>query len=299
MPLRRAYASRPPSCTSATATPRCATRGICRISTCSRPGSTPGLRGVAARALLERLRAWDRRSSTRVSHFIAISSYIARRIHSAYGREATVVYPPVRLPRRVRREAAGSTYVTVSALVPYKRIDVLLAAFRGLPDRSLVIVGDGPERARLQRDAPANVRFVGRLDDGDRDRELAAARAFVFAAEEDFGIAPLEAQGLGLPVIAFAQGGVAETIRGLDHARPTGVLFDRQTGDALATAIRTFETRSRDIDPEACRANALRFSPARFRDELQACIAGWQQDFLARPGQAGARTVSGPAPGTR
>ncbi|MEP7208071.1 MAG: glycosyltransferase [Casimicrobiaceae bacterium] len=249
-------------------------------------GLDGGLRGLAARALLGRLRDWDRRTSKRVDHFIAISHFIARRIRTTYGRDASVIYPPVSVAAssrpEVRRHVRDDTYVTVSALVPYKRIDVLAEAFRLLPDRTLVVIGDGPDRARLLRTAPANVRFLGRISDDARDLEVATARGFVYAAEEDFGIAPLEAQGLGTPVIAFAHGALAETIRGLDHAQPTGVLFGEQSAGAAAAAIRAFESAPQRIASEACRANAARFASGRFRDELRECIAGWYHDFVAR-----------------
>src|SRR5205085_9034009 len=116
--------------------------------------------------------------------------------------------------------------------------------------------GDGPERARIEQIVAPNVRLLGRLSDADRDAWLARARAFVFAAEEDFGIAPLEAQAHGTPVIAYARGGSSETIRGLDTAQPTGVLFEEQTASSIAHAIRTFEAQKTLIGPEACRDNA-------------------------------------------
>jgi glycosyltransferase involved in cell wall biosynthesis len=244
-------------------------------------GLARGLRGVAARALLRRLRRWDRRASDRVTHFVAISRYIATRIRAAYGRDSTVIYPPVTIAQSPAVQQSGGDYVTVSALVPYKRVDLLIDAFRGLPDRRLVIIGDGPDRRRLQRAAGSNVTFTGRVSDAERDRRVAQARAFVFAAEEDFGIGPLEAQGLGVPVIAFAAGASAETIRDLGQEAPTGVLFPTQSAAVIVEAVRAFEANAHRIDPRHCRENAARFSSERFRHELQSFVSERWRAFQA------------------
>jgi glycosyltransferase involved in cell wall biosynthesis len=237
-------------------------------------GNAKGLRGRAARALLGRLRAWDRAASARVTHFVAISEHIRDRIRRAYGRDATVIPPPVPMASNIRRRSPQrNLYVTVSQLVPYKRVDLIAAAFAGRPDRELVVIGDGPERAKLQAMATPNVRLVGRVDDAERDAWLDSARAFVFAAEEDFGIAPLEAQARGVPVIAYRGGATAETIRGLDADAPSGVLFDAQAVAAIADALDRFEREAHRIDADACVANAARFSPERFRRDLSAFLA--------------------------
>ncbi len=213
-------------------------------------------------------------ASARVDRFVANSRHIAAAIARCYGREAEVVYPPVDIERFERagneREpgSSGADYVTVSRLVPYKRVDVLVEAFRALPDRRLIVVGDGPERSRLQALAGPNVSFAGRLGDADTARHVAAARAFVFAAEEDFGIAPVEAQAAGTPVIAYGRGGALESIRGPDDDAPTGIFFDAQTPQAVADAIRAFEASATRISSAACRENARRFAPARFRAEI-------------------------------
>jgi len=238
-----------------------------------RTGLGRGLRGVAVRRLLARLRAWDRAAGERVDHFIAISNYIASRIRTCYGRESTVIYPPVAVPPTLSGNPRDDLYVTVSQLVPYKRVDLIVDAFRATPDRRLTIIGEGPERVRLTRDAPANVTFVGRIADDERDRLLASARAFVFAAEEDFGIAPLEAQAFGTPVIAYARGGTGETIVDLDRKNPTGVLFAEQSARSIAEAVRRFEASQARIRPEACRENALRFAPEKFRAAFAQFIA--------------------------
>ena len=232
----------------------------------SQTGLDRGALGWLARAQLARFRRWDLATAIRVDRFVAISEYIARRIKSCYGRDADVVYPPVDAPGAAgeRARAAEPYYVTVSRLVPYKRIDLLLSAFAAMPDRRLVVAGDGPERKRLAAMAPANVTLVGEVDDARRDALLAGARAFVFAAEEDFGIAPLEAQACGTPVIAYDRGGSHETIRGLDAAEPTGVLFAEQSAAAIGAAVARFEAAADRISAAACRANAARFSRRTF-----------------------------------
>lgn len=229
-------------------------------------------RPLVARAL-ERFRRWDRAASVRVDRFVANSRYIAAAITRCYGRDSVVVYPPVDVARfalaaDARAEAPRSDYVTVSRLVPYKRVDILVEAFRALPECRLVVIGDGPDRARLEALAVPNVVFAGRADDAETARRVAAARAFLFVAEEDFGIAPVEAQAAGTPVIAYGRGGVLESIRGQDDDAPTGCFFDAQTPQAVVDAVRGFESGAVRISEAACRGNALRFAPARFREEM-------------------------------
>jgi glycosyltransferase involved in cell wall biosynthesis len=151
-----------------------------------------------------------------------------------------VIYPLVNVARYSVATQRSSFYVTSSRLVPYKRVDLLVAAFPDMPARELVIVGDGLDMRAIAAAAPANVRLLGHVPDAERDRLLATARAFVFAAEEDFGIAPLEAPACGTPVIAYCRGGAAETIRGLDAPVPTGV-FPEQTSAAICDAVTRFE----------------------------------------------------------
>jgi glycosyltransferase involved in cell wall biosynthesis len=149
---------------------------------------------------------------------------------------------------------------------------LLVEAFRRMPTRKLVIVGDGPERRNLARHLPANVTLAGRLNDSDCTAIVGDARAFVFAALEDFGIAPIEAQAAGTPVIAYRGGAMNETIVDLNQSAPTGVLYDRQTPDAIIAAVERFEQDAPRIDSNACRANASRFTPERFRIEFRARV---------------------------
>jgi glycosyltransferase involved in cell wall biosynthesis len=234
-----------------------------------RVGSGNGLRKRIAARAQQRFRAWDLAASRNVDHFIANSCHIADVIRQCYDRPATVIYPPVDVERfrTFGRGARRDEYITVSRLVAYKRVDIIIEAFRRMPERRLVIVGDGPDRARLARGLPVNVTLTGRLDDDSTAARIGQARAFVFAAFEDFGIAPLEAQAAGTPVIAYGAGGSGETIRGLDDAAPTGVLFDAQTPEAIVGAVTVFEDAT--IDTEACRRNAMRFSEPRFRAEFE------------------------------
>jgi glycosyltransferase involved in cell wall biosynthesis len=243
-----------------------------------------GLRGWLARRMLDRLAAWDASASERVTAFVAISHHIADRIARCYGRSAQVIYPPVTLPpvdmQPVQRDGS---YITVSRLVPYKRIDVIAAAFRQLPDRKLIVVGEGSERARIERAAAANVELTGQLDDGERNRLLRRARAFVFAAEEDFGIAPIEALAAGTPVIGYRRGALSETVTDVDGEAPTGVLFDAQTPEAIADAIRRFEASESRIAADACVRSAQRFSTERFRLEFSGYIAQRWDAFQRSP----------------
>jgi len=245
-------------------------------------GLDRGMRGRVVRRTLARLRSWDRAASERVDCFVAISHAIAERIRHSYDRDAAVIYPPVAPAPEAAGATRGTAYVTVSRLVPYKRIDLIAAAFRLLPDRELVVIGDGPERSRVAAAAGSNVTLLGRAPDDVRNGWLASARAFVFAADEDFGIAPLEAQARGAPVIAYGCGGALETIRGLHTAAPTGVFFREQTPEAIAAAVREFEANAQRISADACRANAAQFSVARFRAEFADFVAARQAEFAKR-----------------
>jgi glycosyltransferase involved in cell wall biosynthesis len=233
-------------------------------------GLDRGIKSMLARRLLHRMRNWDARTGAGVDEFMAISRFVARRIRKVYRRESTVIYPPVDTDGFAPdwNQGRETFYLTASRMVPYKRIDLIAEAFAGMPDRTLVIIGDGPDATRVRSKVAGNVRLLGRQPDSVLLDHLRRARAFVFAAEEDFGIAPLEAQGCGTPVIAFQKGGSIETIRGLDDPRPTGVFFSDQTVASLQAAVATFEREAARIDPAACRENALRFGVGRFRREF-------------------------------
>jgi glycosyltransferase involved in cell wall biosynthesis len=235
-------------------------------------GLARGVRGGLARYLLHRMRAWDLGTANGVDHFVANSSFVARRIQKVYRRDATVIHPPVDVDAFTPGGPRGAHYVTASRFVPYKRVDLIVEAFAAMPDRELVVIGDGPEAERIRARAAPNVRLLGHQPFDVLHQQLRSARAFVFAAVEDFGIVPLEAQATGTPVIAYARGGAAETIRGLDHARPSGVLYDEQSAEGIVRAVRAFEAASASVTAESCRDNAERFSADRFRREFGAFV---------------------------
>ncbi len=233
-----------------------------------------GVKGALASVMLQRMREWDLANTAGVTGFATLSKYIAERIERAYGRSATVIYPPVDTEYFQPGQLATREefYVTASRFVPYKRIDMIASAFRLVADRRLVIIGDGPDAAKVRAAAGPNVELLGRLSQADVRDHLRRAKAFVFAAEEDFGIAPVEAQACGTPVIAFGRGGVTETVCGLESSTPTGVFYAEQTAEALAGAVRRFEGLSPTISSAACRENALRFAAPLFRSRFRAFV---------------------------
>ncbi|MGQ9557257.1 MAG: glycosyltransferase family 4 protein [Desulfurispora sp.] len=243
-------------------------------------GLDKGLKSWLLRYLLHRVRLWDYRTAAGVDAFIANSQFIARRIWKVYRRDAEVIYPPVDVHSFTLHEEKGDFYLTASRLVPYKRVDLIVKAFSMMPDKKLVVIGDGPEYKKIAALAASNVQVLGYQPFPVLKDYMQRARAFVFAAEEDFGIVPVEAQACGTPVIAYGKGGVRETIQGLDAPQPTGVFFHPQTVDALIDAVRTFEQLGCVIKPMHCRQNALRFAPERFRAELQ----GYINKLLGREG---------------
>ncbi len=211
-----------------------------------------------ARYLLHKIRLWDARSANGVDAFACISHFIARRIEKSYRREAEVIYPPVSIDNFTLHEKKEAFFVTASRLVPYKRVDLIVEAFRSLQDKQLFVIGQGPEKKRLEKSAPPNVTFLGHVTQEVLQDYLKRAQAFIYAAVEDFGIAPLEAQACGTPVIAYQQGSVCETLKQGAH------FFQEQTARALAHAVTNYTA----IDPKLCRKNAEQFTIHRFRKEF-------------------------------
>jgi glycosyltransferase involved in cell wall biosynthesis len=236
-----------------------------------------GFKSVFARLILHYARIWDHRTASGPDVVIANSGYIARRIRKIYGRDSTVIYPPVDIEKFTVSETSEDFYLIASRLVPYKRVPLVVEAFKLLPEKRLVIIGNGPEMAKVKAAAVgSNIEVLGYQPDAVLTDYMRRAKAFVYAAEEDFGIVPVEAQACGKPVIAFGRGGSLETIRGLDVTESTGLFFHEQTPQAIASAILEFEAiRSRDLEqfsPAACRRNAMRFSTERFDREFRSLI---------------------------
>ncbi|UZQ54357.1 glycosyltransferase [Trichothermofontia sichuanensis B231] len=247
-----------------------------------------GLMGWLTRYLLHHLRQWDVITANRVDYFIANSHHTARRIWRCYRRPAEVIYPPVNLDRFQCQPQKQDFYLTVCRLVPYKHVDIIVEAFNQI-DRPLIIIGDGPDLPRLRQMARPHIQFLGAQPNAIVEQHMAQAKAFVYAACEDFGIAPVEAQACGTPVIGYARGGVGETVRDLrqEPGMGTGILFSPQTAAALVTAIETFEQYQSKFSPEAIRRQAERFSPAVFAQHycrfLERCIAEFDRQAVMRP----------------
>lgn len=240
-----------------------------------------------------RMRQWDVTTSTRVDRFIANSHFVAERIRRCYRREADVLHPPVALGRfSIDRRPTGDYFLLVGEMVPYKRTDIAIEAFRGLNAR-LLVVGDGPERRELKKRAPPNVEFVHQISSEQLARLYGGCRALVFPAEEDFGIVALEAMACGRPVIAYGSGGATETVREPE----TGLFFREQTPEALRAAVAEFERRESRFDPTIIRRHAESFSEERFREQFSAIVAqelgsvGKPQNLAASSGAAAALKI--------
>lgn len=223
------------------------------------------------RKTLKRLRQWDYFGASQVDHFIANSYNVAERISKYYRRKASVLYPPVDIEQFVlNTEPRDDYYLAASRLVPYKRLDLIIEAFKATPHRRLKIVGDGPEYARLAAlaEGHAHIELLGYQPNEQLIMLMSQARGFIFAADEDFGILPLEAQACGTPVIAYGKGGALETVKDICHGETaTGVLFEQQSAASLLTALDTFEEHH--FQPQACRQQAEQFSYALFWQRLQ------------------------------
>lgn len=240
-------------------------------------GLTQGIKAVIVRWLLHKIRMWDYRTANGVDHFVANSKFIARRIKKVYGRDSDVIYPPVDTDRFTLRENKDDFYFTASRMVPYKKIDLIVEAFAQMPDKKLVVVGDGPDMQKIKSKATSNIEILGYQSNQVMQDHMQRAKAFVFAAEEDFGITPVESQACGTPVIAFGKGGSRETVLSNIDQNPTGVFFDQQNISSVIEAVKFFEKNQDFYLPQICRDNALRFSNQRFELEIEKYVRQkWQ-----------------------
>ncbi|HTL89367.1 MAG TPA: glycosyltransferase [Leptolyngbya sp.] len=239
-----------------------------------------GIPGIFTRYLLHRLRQWDVISANRVDYFIANSHHTARRIWRCYRRPAEVIYPPVNVDRFAFEPQKQDFYLTVSRLVGYKKISLIVHTFNQL-NLPLVVIGSGAELQHIQKIAKPNIKVLGWQPDRVVEQYMKQAKAFVYAAYEDFGIAPVEAQACGTPVIAYGAGGTLETVRDLRkyQSQGTGILFPTQTETAIAQAVHEFEQYRSIFQPEIARSHALTFHPDIFKQRYLAFIDRAYRDF--------------------
>ncbi|MEI8203542.1 MAG: glycosyltransferase [Bacteroidota bacterium] len=222
---------------------------------------------IVLKFFFEKLRKWDLKSSNRVDFFIANSFFVSDRIKRFFGRESTVIYPPVDVEMKQTSQERQDVYVSVSRLVTYKNVDLIVEAFRQLPELKLEIAGNGPMRKRIMKNLPPNVTYLGYIDDETKRRKLSQAKAFIAAATEDFGISIVEAQSYCTPVIIPAVGGYKETVN-----QNTGVFFQQKTVEDMVATIRAFHASNRLFMHDHFEENIKSFCIDRFRSEFKAFI---------------------------
>ena len=237
-------------------------------------GLDRGLKGMLAKYFLHKIRLWDASTANRVDHYVANSCYIARRIKKTYGKPSDIIYPPVDVDKFTLREAKEDFYLTASRMVPYKKIDLIVEAF-SQTDKKLLVIGDGPDMAKIKSKAGKNVELLGFASDETMADLMGRAKAFVFAAEEDFGITPVEAQACGTPAICFGRGGARETV--LDGE--SGLYFMEQNTKELLAAVAKFEQNYDKFEPVKIRENSLKFSRARFEAEIKSYVEKKYEEF--------------------
>ena len=239
-------------------------------------GLLSGISGLTAKMILHKLRTWDIISSNRVDYFIAISNHISKRIKKTYNRDSVVIYPPVDVHLFESQSDKEDFYLTASRMVSYKRIDIIVDAFSAMSDKKLVVIGDGPEMKKIKSKAGKNVEILGYQAFASLKSYMQKAKAFVFAAEEDFGIIAVEAMACGTPVIALNKGGASETV----SDNNTGILFDHQSPQSVKEAVLKFESIQDKFDPSIIRAHSLQFSRNIFEEKIKQFIDEKSNDFF-------------------
>jgi len=239
-------------------------------------GLLSGISGLTAKMILHKLRTWDIISSNRVDYFIAISNHISKRIKKTYNRDSVVIYPPVDVHLFESQSDKEDFYLTASRMVSYKRIDIIVDAFSAMPDKKLVVIGDGPEMKKIKSKAGKNVEILGYQAFASLKSYMQKAKAFIFAAEEDFGIIAVEAMACGTPVIALNKGGASETV----SDNNTGILFDHQSPQSVKEAVLKFESIQDKFDPSIIRAHSLQFSRNIFEEKIKQFIDEKSNDFF-------------------
>ncbi|MBT8390248.1 MAG: glycosyltransferase [Ignavibacteriaceae bacterium] len=235
-----------------------------------------GFKGSVAKLFVNNLKKWDLKSAENVTHFIANSKYIADKIRRIYNREADVIYPPVDVGNFNLSSNKKDYYLTASRLVPYKKIDLVIKAFNKTPNKRLIVIGSGPEKVKLKKIAGTNIEFIGHQSAKSLGEYMQSAKAFVFAAEEDFGIIVVESMACGTPVIALSKGGTAESV--LDGK--TGILFNGQKPDLILNAILEFEKVENGFNQQKIREHSLKFSRKHFEEKTQTFINEKAEKFL-------------------
>ena len=237
-----------------------------------------GLKGFAARSIINYLRKWDLKTAIRPDYLIANSKFIAEKIKRIYNRGSDVIYPPVDIDKFEPVEEKDNFYLTASRMVPYKRVDLIVDAFSMMNDKKLLVVGDGPELNNIKRIASPNVEILGYKSGEEFKTLLQKAKAFVFAAEEDFGITVVEAMACGTPVIAFNKGGTAETV--IDEQ--TGILFDSQTAESIKNAILKFEYLKNTFKPQQISQYTKKFSRDIFEKNIKEYVEQKSLNFFSK-----------------
>lgn len=234
-----------------------------------------GLKGKLVKAILHYLRFWDLSTSNRVDHFIANSNFVSRRIKKIYNRDSKVIYPPVDTEYFSLENKKDDYYLAASRLVSYKKIDLIVEAFASMPEKKLIVIGDGPEMKKIKSKATANIQILGHVKGDELKLMLQKAQAFIFAAVEDFGILPVEAESCGTPVIALKQGGAKETV----IENETGLFFETQEVKAIIDAVKDFEKKQDLFDPKVIRRHAEKFSAEIFKEEYKNFVMKKYNEF--------------------